>query len=81
MLGYSYSQNTANISCYIDNKLDNKHIKSTTIEQKVNSTHEIANKIWLNFIMGKFTHLTIKTKAQELKYLFQKRKSEVDLIL
>ena len=59
MLGYSYSQNTANISCYIDNKLDNKYIKSTNQEQKVNSSHEIANKIWLNFIKDGYINATI----------------------
>ena len=59
MLGYSYSQNTANISCYIDTELDNKYIKSIAQESKVNSPHELANKIWLNFIKDGYINATI----------------------
>ena len=59
ILRHSYSQNTANISCYIDTELDNKYIKSIAQESKVNSPHELANKIWLNFIKDGYINATI----------------------
>ena len=59
MLGYSYSQNTVKISCYIDGELDNKYIKSIAEESKLNSSHEIANKIWLSFIKNGYINARI----------------------
>ena len=82
MLGYSYSQNTANISCYIDSELDDKYIKSIKQEQKVNSSHEIANKIWLNFMKDGYINATIDSiimdSIDHKIYINKKKKLDVN---
>ena len=76
MLGYSYSQDTVKISCYIDSELDNKYIKSIAQEFKLNSSHEIANKIWLSFIKNGYINARIDSIIMDSlnhKIYFNKR--------